>query len=77
MLAMTDAELIRRLGGPASVAKLLRYDKRPGGVQRVSNWLKRGIPAAVKVKHPELFLVDKLGRIRRNTKQTKPVAVAA
>lgn len=52
---MDDRKLIESLGGPARVAELLEYDKS-GGVQRVQNWLKRGIPAAIKVAHPNLFL---------------------
>ncbi len=51
-----DADLIQGLGGPTKVAELLGYDKAAGGVQRVQNWLKRGIPPAVKVQHPSLFL---------------------
>ena len=51
----TDRELIERLGGPAKVAELLKYDKQ-GGVQRVHNWMARGIPARVKLDHPEIFL---------------------
>jgi hypothetical protein len=53
--AMTDADRIKSLGGPAKVAELLGLDKRAGGVQRVCNWMTRGIPAAVKLNHPELF----------------------
>lgn len=53
---MTDAELINHLGGPTKVAELLKYDKQ-GGVQRVQNWLVRGIPAQVKLDHLELFQV--------------------
>lgn len=51
----TDRELIEHLGGPAKVAELLKYDKN-GGVQRVHNWMTRGIPARVKLGHPEIFL---------------------
>ncbi len=50
-----DKKLIKSLGGPAKVAKLLGYEKH-GGVQRVQNWLARGIPSKVKVEHPEIFL---------------------
>lgn len=50
-----DRELIERLGGPAKVAELLGFDKK-GGIQRVHNWKERGIPAAVKLAHPEIFL---------------------
>lgn len=51
---MTDAELIDHYGGPTKLAALLGYGAR--GVQRVWNWRERGIPAAVKVARPELFL---------------------
>lgn len=51
---MSDRELIEKLGGPAKVAEMLKFDK--GGVQRVHNWLTRGIPAKVKLSHPELFM---------------------
>ena len=50
-----DKQLIESLGGPANVAKLLGYNK-PGGVQRVNNWLSRGIPPKVKLEYPEIFL---------------------
>lgn len=53
---MTDTDLIRALGGPTKVAELLGYDKANGGVQRVQNWLKRGIPAEVKLTFPHIFL---------------------
>jgi len=51
-----DKKLIEQLGGPAKVAELLAYPKH-GGVQRVQNWISRGIPARVKLENPELFLV--------------------
>lgn len=51
-----DRMTIARLGGPARVAELLGYEKHLGGTQRVCNWLARGIPAAVKVERPDLFL---------------------
>ncbi len=51
-----DRMTIARLGGPARVAELLGYEKSQGGTQRVCNWLARGIPAAVKVQFPNLFL---------------------
>lgn len=51
-----DRALIESLGGPAKVAERLNYNKRAGGLQRVQNWKQRGIPAHVKVQHPELFL---------------------
>lgn len=56
MLSMKDAETIKSLGGPTAVARLLGLET-PDGSRRVHNWIKRGIPAAIKVKHPEIFLV--------------------
>ena len=56
---MTDAELIAHHGGPTKLARLLDFPDR-GGVQRIQNWISRGIPPAVKVKHPTLFLAPEL-----------------
>jgi hypothetical protein len=58
MRRMNDAELIERLGGPAKVCELLGYDKDNGGVQRVCNWVTRGIPSKVKVERPDLFMPE-------------------
>ena len=55
MTKHTDAKLIDDFGGPAKVADLLGLPKY-GGVQRVQNWTVRGIPSAMKVKHPEMFM---------------------
>ena len=52
---MNDSQLIDELGGPSRVADLLNLDKRKGGVQRVSNWRRRGIPAAVRLQHLDIF----------------------
>ena len=60
-----DCALIRSLGGPTQLAKLLGYDK-PGSVQRVQNWTVRGIPPAVKLAYPHLFLAS----AKRKVKQT-------
>lgn len=61
MMAMkinqADVDLIRALGGPSKVAELLKIEKR-GGAQRVQNWLVRGIPSAVKVQYPALFMPE-------------------
>ena len=54
-MVMTDTKLINDLGGPTKVAALLGMKKR-GSVQRVQNWLTRGIPAQVKADYPHLFL---------------------
>lgn len=48
-----DRELIDELGGPARVAEALSVS-----IQVVSNWKSRGIPAAVKVRYPDLFLPE-------------------
>ena len=53
---MTDKELIRELGGPTKLAVLLGYDTTHGGVQRVQNWITRGIPPQVKLAFPHIFL---------------------
>jgi len=53
-----DWILITDLGGPVKVADLMKLATK-GGVQRVQNWKYRGIPASVKLQHPELFLRKK------------------
>lgn len=53
---MEDKQIITNLGGPAKVAELLNLDKSRGGVQRVQNWMTRGIPPKEKLAHPDLFL---------------------
>ncbi|MCA0214549.1 MAG: hypothetical protein LCH79_15395 [Proteobacteria bacterium] len=50
-----DWLLVVALGGPTKVADLLGLSK-DGGVQRVQNWKFRGIPSAVKVEWPDLFM---------------------
>jgi hypothetical protein len=51
---MNDLEIISHYGGPTSFSKLLGLTG-PGSVQRVSNWVLRGIPAEVKLQNPHLF----------------------
>lgn len=51
-----DAKLIDKLGGDTRLAERLGFEK--SGPQRVHNWRTRGIPADVKLAHPELFLRD-------------------
>lgn len=53
---MDDRKLILDLGGPAKVAALLGLNKAKGGVQRVHNWMARGIPPKEKLRRPDLFL---------------------
>ena len=50
----TDKEIIDRLGGIAKVAELLAF-KKPQGSARVRHWLKRGIPAKIKLAYPHYF----------------------
>ena len=50
-----DAALIDRLGGPAEVARLLGFDTRTGGVQRIQNWKTRGIPEVIRLRRQDLF----------------------
>lgn len=52
---MNDKQKIISLGGPSKVSRLLGYP-RENGPQRVWNWMERGIPAQVKLDHPELFI---------------------
>ena len=47
---MTDQELIKRNGGVTKLAQVLKVK-----TSVVGNWMKRGIPARVKLSHPELF----------------------
>jgi hypothetical protein len=53
--AGSASALIDALGGPAQLAQRLGYDHTAGGTQRVHNWRIRGIPAAVRLAHPEIF----------------------
>ena len=48
---MTESEFISLQGGPAALAKKLKYPKVQG-TKTVRHWITRGIPAAVKLKHP-------------------------
>lgn len=48
----SDYELIQSLGGTTALAEILGYS-----VQRVQNWVLRGIPPLEKLKHSDLLLV--------------------
>lgn len=52
---MKDKDLIKSLGGPTKVARLLGYEGAKG-VARVAMWCRRGIPAKVKLEHIGLFV---------------------
>jgi len=47
-----DTQLIRRFGGATKLAARLGFSIKSGGVQRVQNWKKRGIPASVERDNP-------------------------
>lgn len=64
----SDEQLIRNLGGPTKVARLTGLS-----VQRVHNWLRRGIPAHIKVLHPELFMPHIVGTKDAKQPKVKPV----
>lgn len=49
-----DAKLIDSLGGPAALCRRLEFDPK-GGVQRVQNWKRRGIPEVIRLRHASLF----------------------
>jgi hypothetical protein len=59
-----DKILILSLGGPTKVAALLGLDKTSGGVQRVHNWMSRGIPPKEKLARPDLFLPGMVAKSR-------------
>ena len=66
---MTDAELIDHHGGPARLAEKLGWHESRA-VQRIHNWRSRGIPAAVKLKYPAIFLA-------KPARKAKPTTEAA
>ncbi|MBL7091337.1 hypothetical protein [Acidovorax sp.] len=65
----SDKALIERLGGSTKVACLLGF-KKDGGVQRVENWKKRGIPSHIKVRRPDLFMADEQSQTARTATET-------
>jgi hypothetical protein len=67
-----DSKIIDDLGGPSKLAELLGYDKTSGGVQRIQNWKKRGIPSSVKIEHPDLFMTDLIDRIKSSDDAQNP-----
>ena len=68
-----DSKIIDDLGGPSKLSELLGYDKTHGGVQRIQNWKKRGIPSSVKISHPELFMTELIDRIKSSDDVQPPV----
>jgi hypothetical protein len=53
----SDRDLIALLGGPAALARRLGFSS----LQRVHNWLTRGIPPSIKLAYPKIFL-KKIGK---------------
>lgn len=49
-----DERIINHYGGPAAFAKVLGLESKHA-TQRVSNWIRRGIPPSVRVQHRKLF----------------------
>ncbi len=47
---LSDKDLIEQLGGATKIAARLGCS-----VQRVQNWKDRGIPAQVRLDHPDVF----------------------
>lgn len=47
------SDLIDRAGGDAAFGRLLGIDQGDGWQQRVNNWRRRGLPAAVELEHYE------------------------
>jgi hypothetical protein len=47
-----DKDLIAKHGGASALAKQLGFASK----QRVHNWMTRGIPPAVKLAYPKIFL---------------------
>jgi hypothetical protein len=48
-------KLIATAGGNVKFAELLGIQNEPGYQQRVNNWKRRGIPAAVVLEHHDVF----------------------
>jgi hypothetical protein len=58
MLVMTPAQsvkVIKTAGGDKQFASLIGLPDEPGTAQRVNNWKRRGIPAAVILANHELI----------------------
>eukprot|EP01034_Spumella_vulgaris_P041746 gene41746-51735_t len=69
-----DKTLIESLGGPTRLAEQLGFDKAKGGVQRVQNWMTRGIPPKEKLARPDIFLQDLSPAQQRRATDAAPAA---
>lgn len=50
-----DKAIIDAHGGAAELARELGFDTSAGGVQRVYNWMWRGIPDAIRWKYRDVL----------------------
>lgn len=66
---MNDKQIIEKLGGVNSIAKILGYE-----YQAVWNWQTRGIAASAKVKYPQYFMPASLDEIKPLTEADRPKA---
>ena len=66
-----DAKIIQALGGQAEVARKLELDTTKGGVQRVHNWMTRGIPPAIRLAHLNIFGAVTAAREERSVIEAK------
>jgi hypothetical protein len=66
-----DAALIDALGGTTHLARALGMNPQ-GGRQRINYWRIRGVPAAVKLEFPHVFLRD--FKVDKRKKITPPKA---
>ena len=69
MNANETSKIIEAAGGDSAFARLLGLDKTPGFQQRVNNWKRRGMPAAVVLEHRK-----KIDRLRRSVSACEPTA---
>lgn len=57
-----DKDIIVALGGSTKVAVLLNLKSK----QRVQNWMRRGIPASIKLQYPHIFLNPNISGVTRS-----------
>lgn len=59
-MAITDKQIIEKLGGVNVISKYLGYP-----YTTVNNWKIRGIASSAKVKYPHLFMPAKLSDLKK------------
>lgn len=60
--------IIQAAGGNSQFGRLIGIDGEPGWQQRVNNWKRRGIPAAIELEHYDT--IARLRPVRR--KRSRP-----